>query len=196
MKKIISIVLLLAAISGASAQDSDKLTTIKGKKYDLTEYTSGPSFVTNEEAAAAFYYTRDGYAVINVALREQKRSAIDRKAKVILNLASLVNKSKKGKCTFYRFIDGNSTLLDQIKTKGQVFIERGFFSATLDASPDDDGHFSNKEYVIKGTSDRCAEISGYSSFQGENEVLFPPGTKFVVTKNMHGKKIYLREELE
>jgi hypothetical protein len=183
-------------INPALALDAQKVTTIKGKKYDLTTYSSLPTHVTNEEAAAAFFYTKEGYKVMNKALRERNSSNINRHAKKILDLSSLINKSRNGKCTFYRFLDNNPALLNQMKTKGQVFIERGFFSTTLDKNPDDDGHFSNKEYIITGTSSRCANIADFSFFEGENEVLFPPGSKFVVTKNMKGKNIYLKEELD
>ncbi len=167
-------------------------TTIAGKRLDLTSYKNSSGYVTTIEAQAAFSYTGElGYA-INGALREGNASSINKYAKIILNLASFVNKTAGKSCTFYRFINGNPALLGQMKTRGQTFVERGFFSATLDRFPDDEGHFSNKEYVIRGTSSRCSYISGYSRYQGENEVLFPPGTIFVVTKSMRGKNIYLR----
>jgi hypothetical protein len=197
-----ALIFMIGITSCASQQPSashvQEQTTISGKKWDLTTYKNpGPQYVTQEEGEAALWYTDEGSDVINPALRKGKASIIKRHDYIILNLASLVNKERSGrgkKCTFYRFIDGDPVLLDQMKTRGQVYVERGFFSATLDRHPDDEGVFSNKEYVITGTSSRCADISGYSSHQGENEVLFPPGTEFVVTKDMSGTDIYLREK--
>lgn len=178
----------------SSSTTSNVQTEITGKKWNLTTFKNPGKAVTPAEAEAAFTYTSEEAYAINDALRKGKASAIKRYATTILNLASLVNKSRGGKCTFYRFIDGNPKLLEQMKNAGQIFVEKGFFSTTLDRYPDDEGHFSNKKYIITGTSSRCADVSDYSRYQGENEVLFPPGTEFVVTKNMSGNNIYLREK--
>lgn len=191
---VVSFGLAACSQSHSSSSIASARTEIAGRSWDLTTYKNPGKEVTAAEANAAFAYTGVDAYEINDALRKGNSSVINRYATTIKNLASLINKSRSGKCKFYRFIDGDPNLLKQMKQAGQIFVDQGFISTTLERYPDDDGHFSSKEYVITGTSTRCADISRYSQYEGEHEVLFPPGTEFVVTKNMSGKNIYLREK--
>ena len=198
--KLILVTMLCVGVVACSEQEPissiNDFTEIAGKKWDLTKYKNSADYVTEAEAEAAFFYTSsDGY-VINDALRKGKASIIKKHAAVIKDLASLINKSRNKKCKFYRFIHAHPKLLDQMKTRGQIYVERGFFSATLERYPDDEGQFSNREIIIIGTSPRCADISPYSRYESESEILFPPGTEFVVTKNMSGQYIYLKEKVD
>lgn len=177
----------------SSSQPTSVRTEIAGRSWDLTTYKNSGKDVTDAEANAAFAYTGEDSYVINDALRKNKTAVINRYASTIKNLASLVNKIRGKKCTFYRFIDGDPKLIKQMSQAGQIFVEKGFFSTTLDRYPDDDS-FANREYMITGTSAHCADIAAYSRHQGEGEALFPPGTEFVVTKDISGKNISLREK--
>lgn len=172
-------------------------TLINGKSVDLTTYKNAGTYVTYEESEAIWDYTREDYIHINPALR--KASDIKKYSRKILNIASAINKLRGKKCKFYRYINDTPGLSNQMSKRGQVFLERGFFSASHQEYMDaDDGLFDSRDIKIIGTSSRCASIGGHSSYPGENEVLFPPGTEFEVTKNMEKrdvrrKIIYLRE---
>ncbi len=175
------------------------VTVVNGKKLDLTTFKNPGKDITSAEAKAIWDYTSGDYLDINPALREEKASAIKRHATKILNLASAVNKLRGKKCTFYRYIQNAPGLLEQMSKRGQVFVEKGFFSTTLDEYMDaDEGEFSNREIKIIGTSAGCSSIRDYARYQGENEVLFPPGTEFVVTKNVSGdsQKVVRLQEIE
>ncbi len=112
------------------------------------------------EARAVWDYTNLDYIDINPALRQGNRSVINRYAKRILNIASAVNKSRGKSCKFYRYINEAPGLLEQMSKRGQIFIERGFFSATLDEFMDtDEGEFRSRDIQIVGSE--CRDQTDY-----------------------------------
>ena len=213
--------LLFAAPLGAcKARRADggsevKATTQIDYRYvDLTTYKNGDD-VTDDEIAAAKQYTSDDkssqpgrldgetiYSHVNRALRKFLRADINAFDDTIKNLSSLVNKSRSGSCTFYRYFNANVvsegvTLNDALGQRGKTYIERGFLSTTTsNIAPKG---FEAKTDIIVGRSAACAPISSYSAIKTENEVLFPPGSEFIVTQDVfrdsYNRRIYSLDEI-
>ena len=174
-------------------------TAIDGEYVDLTAYkANGESLSTREVDALKKYSSEDAtsngekyYVRLNKALRKFIKADVDQYEGIIKNVSSGINKLRNGSCNFYRYIDADQNLANQMMRTGQTYIERGFFSTTKNNRAPKG--FENKLHVIVGTSAQCADISNYSRIPSEREVLFPPGSEFKVTKDFDGSYFYLEE---
>ncbi|ORV55905.1 hypothetical protein AWC05_12085 [Mycobacterium florentinum] len=126
--------------------------------------------------AALADYTGSGYTDLNYALRNGTLDASQAARIDALNRA--LEKLPKYEGTVIRGSDLPDEALAQYKP-GEVFTELGFLSTTTDVAVARSPVFSgNVEFQIVSTSGR--DVSSYSMFPEEQEILFPSGTRFYV----------------
>lgn len=126
------------------------------------------------ELAAVNVYTSNFYTKINHPLRTKDPVALKKFEAIIKVAASGLNKIPAISCRAKR---GTNLPLDVIETitPSKKFVESAFMSTTV-GTP-----FSGSvEFTV--TSDNCKDVSWLSQYPNEREVLFPPGSEFVVTK--------------
>ena len=177
----------------------EETTKINGEDIDLTRFTSGPNQLSTEEIEAYGKFSSlkksdNGvlwYKRINAALREENSAEIKKFAAEIRNIASFVNKNRDGICTFRRFLDVSDKMEAVVSKKGNAFVEVGFFSATENQMAP--SGFENKKHVIVGVTSNCARVSKWLDAPELREVLFPPGSEFVVTKDRVGNTFFIQE---
>lgn len=221
-KAIVFVLLVIFDLSGCKprrdrTESQGKADTKINYGYvDLTTFTDDGSEVTEAEMRAVKDYTSDNrstvsrarlnetiYGHINRALRGFIEADINAYDDTIKKVSSLVNKTRNGRCNFWRYIDANrvlsdgQTLAQKISTSGSTFIERGFMSSSeSNVAPKG---FELMTDIIIGTSAACARISRYSAANGEKEVLFPPGSEFKVIRDAYvdqfGRRIFQMQEI-
>jgi hypothetical protein len=121
-------------------------------------------------------YTGSGYTDLNDALRNGTVDASQAARVDALNRA--LEKLPTYEGTVIRGSDLPDEALAQYKL-GEVFTELGFLSTTTDVAVARSPVFSgNVEFQIVSTSGR--DVSSYSMFPEEQEILFPSGARFYV----------------
>ena len=115
------------------------------------------------------------FQVINGALRRGDKAELDR-------LAPYINTVKAGleKLPYHRgFVERKTTLPSSVVNameEGSRFSDPAFLSTSVNRS----GFTGDHRLIISSRVGR--RIDGYSRFPDEDEVLFPPGHKFKITK--------------
>ncbi len=138
--------------------------------------------MTKDEAIALRLYTSSAYSKVNTALRTKKASSLSIYANIVKAAASGLNKIPAKACTTKRGLDLPTAIVDKI-IKAKRFEEQGFMST----SPTVPAAFQkNITFIIK--SKACHDISSISEFPKDKEILFPPGSNFIVTKSLLKKK--------
>ena len=130
------------------------------------------------------------FQVINGALRRGDKAELDR-------LAPYINTVKAGleKLPYHRgFVERKTTLPSSVVNameEGSRFSDPAFLSTSVNRS----GFTGDHRLIISSRVGR--RIDGYSRFPDEDEVLFPPGHKFKITKVWReGREvtIYMKDE--
>lgn len=140
--------------------------------------------VSKEEGVALRLYTSAAYSKINTMLRTKKGAQIASIANIVLATSSGLNKLPAKTCTVRRGLDLPAAIVEKIK-KIKRFEEDAFMSTTS-ATSIPAAFQKNITFVIKST--KCRDISFLSEYPGEKEILFPPGSEFIVTKDAVKKK--------
>ncbi|MBC7658495.1 MAG: hypothetical protein H7249_02175 [Chitinophagaceae bacterium] len=135
--------------------------------------------LTKEEAVALRLYTSSAYSAINTRLRSNRVSQIKDIVNIIKAAASGLNKIPSESCVARRGLDLPAAIVEKI-IKVKRFEELAFMSTTKENSVPA-GFKNNLTFVI--TSKNCHDISFLSEHANEKEVLFPPGSDFIVTKS-------------
>jgi hypothetical protein len=130
----------------------------------------------SDDLAALADYTGPGYQDLNDALRNGTVDASQAARVDALNRA--LEKLPAYEGPVIRGSDIPAEVLERYKP-GSVITELGFVSTTMNPAVAQLPTFvGNVEFQIMSTSGR--DISSFSMFPGEQEILFPPGTKFYV----------------
>jgi hypothetical protein len=151
-----------------------------------------PSNVTEPEAKAIANYTSDlhgprgerDFRVMNETLYKNDSKSLQARTEMkddIKTTASGLNKMPAHQGTVYRSADMPKNVQDNYKV-GTTVSEPGFTSTSQNQkTAHNNKHFDgNTKYTIESRTGR--DISSVSTHKGEQEVLFPPGTNFDVTK--------------
>ncbi|HFK7187865.1 TPA: ADP-ribosyltransferase domain-containing protein [Serratia odorifera] len=146
------------------------------------------SLLSDDQIGAIYgYTTNDGYSVINPALRGQRELTPEIEA-FSHHITDGLSKLPSYNDTTYRGVSFPAEILDQNQIGNKVF-DPAFMSTSTD-SP-----FSGNVHIkIDGQSGKPIEF--LSQYPNENEVLFPPSTKFEVlgrTENNGITKIIYKE---
>ncbi|CQD15616.1 ADP-ribosyltransferse [Mycobacterium lentiflavum] len=132
--------------------------------------------LSSDHLAALADYTGSGYQDLNHGLRNGTVDASQAARVDALNRA--LEKLPTYEGTVIRGSDLPDEVLAQYKP-GEVFTELGFLSTTTDVAVARSPVFSgNVEFQIVSTSGR--DVSSFSMFPEEQEILFPSGSRFYV----------------
>jgi hypothetical protein len=198
MNKIVFILLLSFSLSSyARTLECSKLTAtseqvyqglsdiahlIDQRDHDLNLDREVSDFVDYFEKISIKLYTTQLYKVVNPALREQKENSIY--ASYITVLCSALNKIPNFTGDVFRVVNLPQDIID-LYQPGMVITEKAFLSTS--ASLDGIAIFQeytnrkfNTHFFIKSKNGK--DISAYSIWPEEKEVLFRAGSKFKVTK--------------
>jgi hypothetical protein len=164
-----------------------------------------------EELISLYYYTRGGYRDINSNLRVlnkyiqrtgdiMPRELLSKKdlsnylatEALAMVAVSGLNKIEGKKCKAIRStnldIKGQNNIFKQIKDTFE-FSDMGFLSAESVLNTNHrvgrkcgNNYFSKSKFKFIISSNSCKDISWISKYRCENEVLFPPGAKFIVNR--------------
>lgn len=154
---------------------------LKNKRYFLK--------LDKTEIASINYYTGMGYGTINAALRKGDTIALKKFQPVIEAISSGLTKmsEKAYSGVVYRGVSLSNEVLALYKP-GSFITEKAFTSTSRAAAESFRGNTLFK--ILSNTGRQIDEIS---SFPGEAEVLFPPGTVFkVISKKLedvYGRKV-------
>lgn len=132
-----------------------------------------PGSIRLDEAIALRLYTASAYSPINTALRTRSPSKLPKLSAIVKAAASGLNRLPAVSCTAKRGTGLPGDVVETLKQKKR-FKERAFMSSSYGAQ----GFSGNFQMVIK--SNRCRKIDWLSQYPGEKEVLFPPGSEFIV----------------
>jgi hypothetical protein len=138
--------------------------------------------MTQDELIAVNYYTGADYVTINGKLRGTDADSLNSIQNLVKTTASGVNKVPATSCIAYRGVKSNAAL-DKIYTTAKKVgrIEDGaFFSTSATKSVALNFLAGAKGYLLTIKSSRCHNIKFASQFPNENEVLFAPGSEFIV----------------
>ncbi|MBE9178693.1 hypothetical protein IQ268_08985 [Oculatella sp. LEGE 06141] len=135
-----------------------------------------------EEYAALRYYTTYGYSNINTLLRGGDLSYLSDRARRNFELdgrfaASALQKLPPHTGTVYRGIGVSQSVISSIRV-GETYTDKGFMSTSARA---DRRRSGNLQFEINATGKNARDLSRLSSYRGEREVLYPPGSRFTVT---------------
>jgi len=129
--------------------------------------------LTPEQKAAIRDYSDSGYRRINEQLRA--RTVTDRIRHEIEILTSALEELPNFQGDVFRGAAIEEGLLRKYQRVRDIITERAFISASLSPSKAFSGNI--RFYII---SKRGKEIDQWSAYPDEEEVLFPPGTRFKV----------------
>ena len=188
------------ALKPVSSRLNNLETYVSTAKYKFNN--KNVSNLTQDEAAAIYLYTiqwpvgqQSLYVIFNQDLRTKNRSTIEKWQLYLKLLMSALNKLPSQRLTVYRGVNKD---ISKDFTEGTQFVWSSATSCTRDASVAP--YFANNSndigtlFQIEVSSGR--DISSFSEFPKEEEVLIRPGTKFLVTKGpmlhtLHGKNLYV-----
>jgi hypothetical protein len=140
--------------------------------------------IDNDMLGLVQYYTVQGSSNLNSYLRNPSFNLYENEIynKIIKNMWDLCNTAPAfdKNYIFYRFVKEDS-FLDGIKI-GQIFVDKSFMSTTRDPFYRSDiysfGFILIKIHVPKNKKGVGLCLETCSHFQEEQEIIFPPGTKF------------------
>jgi hypothetical protein len=136
--------------------------------------------LTSDDIWALADYTGSGYEDLNSALRSDAVDASQHARVEALNSALEKLPSYQGP------VIRGTNLLPEVLAQyrpGEFFIEKGFMSTTTNTAVARSPMFAgNVEFRILSNAGR--DISPVSMFPGEQEILFPAGTRFYVVSNI------------
>ncbi len=142
-----------------------------------------------DEAIALRLYSSSAYSALNNSLRAKDPSALPQYANTIKAASSGLAHIPEEPCTVTRGVQDLSDIAIQVLKNGQRYKEAGFTSTSYDGED-----FGGKiRFTIK--SDQCRKIDWLADVSSEKEVLFPPGSEFIVDKAQlvetveNGKKV-------
>ena len=171
----------------------------------VEEYERQQRFDKREDREAIRYYTGSGHKVINKALRDD---TVDRKPKPkkTKKKSKKIDKSKQGRVdallratsksndvvkvyrgTVYR----GSTLPDKVKDglrPGATYCDPAFMSASWDETRSFNHETDMTFFKIE--SKTGVDVSKFSKHQEESEILFRPGTLFMIKSVEEKAKIF------
>ena len=150
--------------------------------------TTTATMITSAEARAIACYTNDDYMVINREHREGDLSPETLKSTALIKAA--LDKLPSFEGTVYRGFEQSIKGLYDLSV-GKVFCDPAFFSTSEKENVADDFGSKFHFFVIK-CKKAGKSIRKYSCHRKEEEVLFPPGTKFLITK-VEGNKVWMEE---
>jgi NAD:arginine ADP-ribosyltransferase len=126
-----------------------------------------------EQRAAILDYSDSGYQRINRALRD---GTVSRSlAKKVSILAAALNQLPDFRGDVFRGAQIDPDLLAPYQDVGNTIVEPAFISPSRSPSK---AFLGNARFYI--LSKRGKEIHRWSAYRDEEEVLFPPGTKFKI----------------
>lgn len=160
------------------------------------------SNLTQDEAAAIYLYTiqwpvghQSLYVIFNQDLRTKNPSRIEKWQLYLKLLMSALNKLPTQRLTVYRGV--NKNISEDFK-EGTQFVWSSATSCTRDASiaPYFANNSNETGTLFQIDVNNGRDISSFSEFPKEEEVLIRPGTKFLVTKGpmlytLYNKNIYV-----
>jgi hypothetical protein len=159
-----------------------KKEIVLGNYYDIAAKIKKANIVpkgkmTPEEVVAIRFYTSNQYSKVNSSLRGTDAKTLGKYDSTIKAISSGLNKIPSKTCTVIRGSHLSEAILAEIEKKN-AFTELAFMSTTkLKTLPE---AFNKGNVTFKITSPRCRDISWLSELPKEEEVLFPPGSEFVV----------------
>ena len=129
-----------------------------------------------DEAIALRLYSASAYSALNNSLRAKDPSALPQYANTIKAASSGLAHIPEEPCTVTRGVQDLSDIAIQTLKNKQRYKEAGFTSTSYDGED-----FGGKiRFTIK--SDHCRKIDWLADTSSEKEVLFPPGSEFIVDK--------------
>lgn len=132
--------------------------------------------LNSDDLAALAHYTGPGYKDLNSALREGALEASQQARVDALNKA--LEKLPTYEGTVVRGTNLPADVLEQYRP-GEIITESAFTSTSMDHAVAQSPTFAgNTEFRILSTTGR--DVSSVSMFPGEQEILFPAGSKFYV----------------
>lgn len=136
-----------------------------------------PANVHPDELVALRVYTSNAYREINKALRTRDPNTLPHLRYLILAASSGLNKLGAAPCVAKRGTTLPANVVATLR-EGGPYSDRAFLSTTY--APQIPPDFQGKAtFIIE--ADKCPKIDWLSEFPSEKEVLFPPGTDFVIT---------------
>lgn len=168
--------------------DDKKLTNLckKVTRNDLTSdiIINHQNFIRkNNSKHIVQFYSFLGYYFINSYLRNKKSYRDKFLEKLILNMWSLILKAprlsylRKKNYVLYRFVDDISYLSHL--NEGDIYVDSSFVSTTRNPFYKKNDTFGfNLIKIIINSNSKILCMETYSHFKSEQEVLFPPGSKF------------------
>lgn len=136
--------------------------------------------LTSDDLSALSHYTGFGYSDLNDALRSDALDASQRAR--VEALKSALNKLPPYEGPVVRGTNLPPEALAQYRP-GEFIIEKGFMSTTVNTAVARSPTFAgNVEFRILSSTGR--DISSFSTFPAEQEILFPAGTRFYVVSKI------------
>ncbi|OBG30628.1 ADP-ribosyltransferase [Mycobacterium sp. E3198] len=147
---------------------------------DEGEHPDPGDRLTSDDLSALSHYTGFGYSDLNDALRSDALDA-SQHARVEA-LKSALNKLPPYEGPVVRGTNLPPEALAQYRP-GEFIIEKGFMSTTVNTAVARSPTFAgNVEFRILSSTGR--DISSFSTFPAEQEILFPAGTRFYVVSKI------------
>ncbi|MBC7659179.1 MAG: hypothetical protein H7249_05670 [Chitinophagaceae bacterium] len=137
--------------------------------------------MTDAEIEALRLYTTKGYIPVNLALRTKDPRNLPNMVGIVKVTASGLNKIPTKACIVYRGVTSSArqiALTDDFLKVGR-YSEKSFLSTSLSKSAATD-FAKNGGYLWIIKSSQCHDITWLSQYKYEKEVLFAPGSEFIV----------------